>query len=286
MNTKKYSLSLDGDTFKELKNDFDSVLGRLITEMTKRESEEAKVTVSLTVKLTPGQARDFQANGYDGTRDITKPKFEHNIKSVMQVKDEQSGSCGGNYELAYDNDIGKWVMKEIYNGQTSMFDDEFGPAEAADNPDVINEEDIIDADYVALPAPEPIGLPAPAEVPESVGDEIVDEYRDKERHEEFMYAMKYVGEEMHILDGGGIYSVRTVRGNNIFLTSAGPEDATFHINADICKDHVGHNLTLYRDLDVSGNPYMIYLECEECDKTLWSFSIDTEGDYEYDPPEV
>ena len=156
MNIKKYPLSIDGDTFKELKSDFDNVLGRLITEMTKWDSEEAKMTVSIAVKLTLGLARDYKANGYDGTRDITMPKFEHNIKSVMQVKNEQSGSCGGNYELAYDKETNKWVMKEIFNGQSSMFDDG-----EEDDPNIAQYHETVDADYTALPAPELASLPAP-----------------------------------------------------------------------------------------------------------------------------
>ena len=79
-----YPLSLNGDTFNAFKSDFDQMLRQLLTEMEKRESEEATISVKMAIKLEPDQARDYLANGYDGTRDIIKPSFKHEISTVMQ----------------------------------------------------------------------------------------------------------------------------------------------------------------------------------------------------------
>ena len=39
-NSKKYPLSMNGDTFNAFKSDFDQMLRQLLTEMEKRESEQ------------------------------------------------------------------------------------------------------------------------------------------------------------------------------------------------------------------------------------------------------
>ena len=48
------------------------------------------------------------------------------ITSVLQIKNEQSGKLGGNYELVYDELEKVYVMKPIENSQQYFegFDDE------------------------------------------------------------------------------------------------------------------------------------------------------------------
>jgi len=123
-NEKKYPLSLNGDTFNALKADFDQQLRQLLTEMEKRESEEATINIKIAVSLQPDQTRDFEANGYDAMRNIVKPSFKHEVSTVMQVKSKKSGSLGGNFELVWDRELCQYVMREIDNGQVTFFDDE------------------------------------------------------------------------------------------------------------------------------------------------------------------
>lgn len=121
MNLTGYPLSLNGETFNGFKTDFDQVLRQLLTEMEKQESEEAVITVKMTVQLKPDQARDFLANGHDAMRDITKPTFKHDISSVLQVKQKKSGSLGGDMELVWDRELHQYSLRPIDNGQTSIF---------------------------------------------------------------------------------------------------------------------------------------------------------------------
>lgn len=55
-------------------------------------------------------------------RSIKKPRFDHKISSVMQIKNEESGSLKGEYELVWDDDLQDWIMKPIDNGQQTIFD--------------------------------------------------------------------------------------------------------------------------------------------------------------------
>lgn len=153
-----YPLSLNGDTFNAFKSDFDQLLRQLITEMEKRESEDATISVKFSVKLVPDQARDFQANGYDGMRDIIKPSFKHEISTVMQVKNKKSGNVGGNMELAWDKNLHQWIMRPIDNGQTTFFDEDGNnTAEYVVDGEVVNEGPVLQEQAsLGLPAPDAI----------------------------------------------------------------------------------------------------------------------------------
>ncbi len=121
---KKYPLSLDGDTFNAFKTDFDMMLRKLLTEMEKRETEDATISIKIAVNLQKGQERDYEANGYDAMKDITKPTFKHEINTVLQVKDKKTGNLGGDMKLVWDRALCQYVLQEIDNGQMSMLNEE------------------------------------------------------------------------------------------------------------------------------------------------------------------
>ncbi len=121
---KKYPLSLDGDTFNAFKTDFDMLLRKLLTEMEKRETEDATISIKIAVNLQKGQERDFETNGYNAMKDITKPTFKHEISTVLQVKDKKTGNLGGNMKLVWDRALCQYVLQEIDNGQMSIFNGE------------------------------------------------------------------------------------------------------------------------------------------------------------------
>ena len=152
-----YTLSLNGETFNNLKMDFEQMLQNLLTEMKKRGSQDGSLTIKLNGTLTPGQARDLQSTTDGAMRDITKPMFVHKMSTVMQLKDERSGQQGGNFELVWDEETGEWVMREIDNGQTSIFDHENGVYEAEYTE---ADQEVIEAPP-ALPEPVENGLPMP-----------------------------------------------------------------------------------------------------------------------------
>lgn len=274
-NDKKYPLSLNGDTFNTLKSDFDQQLRQLLTEMEKRESEEATISIKIAVSLQPDQARDFEANGYDAMRDIVKPSFKHEVSTVMQVKSKKSGSLGGNFELVWDRELCQYVMREIDNGQTTLFGERDEEPEAAEPPALpAGEGNVIDAEYSIVEDGEGQG-----------GEEDAGEQKDSsggvpaDSDGPFEYMRQFVGADLKVTEALGNYTVRT-KENKVILSSAFSATDRFYCSAEKLKPHVGHAIVCVEW------PDHIVIRCDECDETL--FEVDAEGDaadYLYEDPE-
>ncbi len=111
-------LSLDGDTFAEMKKDFDAVLLRTVGNMESKSADEATITLKLAISL-----RKMEADFGKEPKQITLPRFRHDISSVLQVKDKVSGMLEEDYELIFDEYEGKYVMRRIPSTQLSFFDE-------------------------------------------------------------------------------------------------------------------------------------------------------------------
>ena len=87
---KGLELSLKGDAFLLLKDDFDLVLERTVNNMKAKGSDEATITLKLNILLE--KSTNFTD---DDEQEVDKPTFTFDISSVMQVKDKKSGVLGG-----------------------------------------------------------------------------------------------------------------------------------------------------------------------------------------------
>jgi hypothetical protein len=116
------ALTLDSDTFNALKNDFKAVLRKTLTNMDLKGADCAELTVKVKISTSKEHVPDFDAGYDDAQRDAIVPRFDHKVTSVMSIKDELSGTLGGHYELYYDAERGEYSLREIANGQTSMFE--------------------------------------------------------------------------------------------------------------------------------------------------------------------
>ncbi len=234
-------LSLKSDTFNALKEDFDSILARTIGNMEMKGAEDATITLKLGVTLEKTYA---MVSGE--SKDVTKPSFKHDISSVMQVKDKKSGALTGDYQLVWDDEDGRYVMKRIEDGQITMFDD---------------EGNVIEGEYREVAA-----LPA---VDETASDESTP----------FSWLKKFVGSEMIISEAMGNYSVRT-KNNNIVLTSATSPNNLFYCSAETLEPHVGHSILCVghgSDSDLDS----ISIECELCNEILYSLeNLEKQKPYE------
>lgn len=145
-------LNLDSNAFSAMKEDFNKVLRRTLGNMKIKESDEATLTLKLSIKLTETDVPDFDAADETAMKKIHKPRFDHKISSVMQIKTDESGSLKGEYELVWDEESEDWIMKPIDNGQRSFFDADFAEATGEEDCDSNgNEEDDFPAN--ALPQP-------------------------------------------------------------------------------------------------------------------------------------
>lgn len=286
------SLSLKSETFSALKEDFDSILARTIGNMEMKGAEEATVTLKLGISLEKSSV-----NGPAGIRDIVKPSFKHDISSVMQVKDKKSGALTGDYEMVWDSDEGKYVMRRIDNGQVSMFD--------ADG-----DATVIDAEYTALPEGQR-GLPEgsqESDTEEETEDIAGEENPDTDCANEsdgaseagptpFEWLKQFVGQELRVTEALGNYTVRTAD-NKVVLSSATSESSPFYCPAEKLERHVGHEVSCVGYGDSDGVIANVSIECADCNEVLFSLDDDgveevagedeesiTEEAYAYDMPE-
>ena len=127
MGNNYFELNLEGDAFNALKSDFNSMLRQVLHSMEQKEAEDGTLNIKLDISLLKENVQDFDAEHEGAEREIIIPKFKHNVTSTITYKDKKSGFLGGNFELVWDKTTGSWILREITNGQTSLFDDEKKP---------------------------------------------------------------------------------------------------------------------------------------------------------------
>ena len=133
MNQNNFALTLSSDAFNALKSDFNQLLRQTLTSMENKEAENATLTVKLGISLSKEMIPDSSVVSHDAQREITRPKFDHKVNSVIQYKSEKCGSLCGDYELIWDKNLGEYVLCMITNGQICLFDDKFSTNE---NPEI------------------------------------------------------------------------------------------------------------------------------------------------------
>lgn len=288
-------LSLKSDTFSALTTDFDSMLRQLLEGMVDTGESAGTINIKVKVSLTEDSAPDFTVAGGQQTREITKPKFEHEVSAVIQRKDKRSGSLSGNFELVRDGD--GYVMRPIEDGQYNLFD----RGEEEDG------EKIYDAECGDLPGG-PRALPGAPEEAEGVGEgedttgaqETAQDVSVKFKDTPFGWLAQFVGETLRVTEAMGNYTVRN-KDNKVILSSATSPDSDFYCPAEKLEAHVGHKVTC---VAYGGDELVnIAIECEDCGAVL--FDIDRpeepddgdgeeqaaegvedagEGDYPYEAP--
>ncbi len=244
-------LSLKGETFTAMKEDFDSVLGRTIKNMESKGADEATITLKLGIALE--KTTDYSG---EEAEEVTKPSFKHDISSVMQVKDKKSGALTGDYYLVYDEEEGKFVMKRIGDNQMTLFDD------------VENGEENVEY-YSTGDSIEPPMLEG-----EVISADDACEDNTHAKRTPFKWLSRFVSKDMIISEAMGNYTVRTTvpdEDSEVVLTSASTEDSVFHCDADILKDHIGHELVCIGEQNQSdGVIAKIIIKCLECDEELYT----------------
>lgn len=239
-------LSLKGDTFQALKEDFDNVLARTIGNMEMKGAEDATITLKLSIQLEKSNIGSLGES-----EEITKPSFNHVISSVMQVKDKKTGALTGDYELVWDHEEKRYVMRRLADRQISLFDDEVDAGEGEyyveetpSRPMLIEAgKKEVDPFYPAMPASvTPWG-----------------------------WISMFIGKEMFVVESKGNYTVRTLN-NDIILTSSVDSLSDFQCPKETLERHVGHKLSCVKteaeDLGAS-----ILIVCEDCNETIFEYSM-------------
>lgn len=274
---KVYPMSLNGDTFNALKTDFDQMLRKLLSGMEKFECEEATLNIKVGVKLEKDQARDFEVHEYEAMRDIVKPTFKHEISSAMQVKDKKTGSLSGNYELVWDRESGQYVMRNIDDGQVTLFDTEGDNVIQMPEPPALPAGTVIDADYTMLEDGEAQGGSEDANGPVDGSDG-----HKKPGDSPYEYLRQFVGADMKVMGTEhGIYTVRS--GGKVILSSGFSATDRFYCSVEKLEPHIDHAIVCEEW------PNSVVIRCDECDETLFEVVAEEAGeddaaDYPYEEP--
>ena len=124
MNENVLVLTLDSNAFEKMKGDFNKILKRTLGNMQTKGSDEATLTLKLNISLTEQDVPDYDSPNPAAMKTIQNPRFDHKISSVMQIKNQESGTLNGDYELVWDDSIQDYVMKPINDGQMSFTDND------------------------------------------------------------------------------------------------------------------------------------------------------------------
>lgn len=120
---KENALNMNSDVFESLINDFNGVLKKTLGNMRSKQSEVAEITLKLKITLEEEEVADSYSE--NGRRDVVKPTFAHKVGSVMQIKEETSGTAKGNYEIVYDEETKEYIIRPIDDGQVTFADSMF-----------------------------------------------------------------------------------------------------------------------------------------------------------------
>ena len=150
MSNKTYLLSLNGDTFNSFKLDFDNSLQRLLTRMDKLQRDSGSITCKIDVQLKEDAERNLDSASEGDTVPVMRPVFSHDISTEIKVKDKTTGLLAGNRKLVWDEQLHEYVMKDIDDGQTTLFDtaSDNTPAQPPETPQL--PESVVDVDYTVI----------------------------------------------------------------------------------------------------------------------------------------
>ena len=124
MSKNEYLLDMDSEAFNAFKSDFRSIFNATVGEMETKRCFDAKIGVTFSINLQPGEAPDPKAVAYNGNRDILIPTIKHKISAKLQTTFSQDGVTGGEeYELVWDKDAHSYLMRKIRSAQGSLFDE-------------------------------------------------------------------------------------------------------------------------------------------------------------------
>lgn len=272
MSEKEMKLSLRGDAFSAMIEDFDSVLTRTIGNMEMKGADEATITVKLGITL---ERTSVGSEG--GNRNITRPSFKHDIGSVMQVKDKKSGALTGNYEIVLDEESGTYVIRRVEDGQMNMFDDEKDVIHEAEFEDITPEQKEPVTPDRELESREAPGIPEKA----SMDADDIDS--------PFAWLSQFIGKELIVVQSvDGSFSVIVKVSGDMVLTSGTNPRNDFYCPEELLKEHCGHRLTCSLGTDDNDRTF-VYVRCADCSEILCSEyepqEEDEDEDYQYEEPE-
>ena len=123
MNKQYLNLTLESDTFRGMKADFDELMQQQLEKLFAGRIADGSISMKLSVSLTETYSETMG-------KDISVPLFKHKTTANYTEKLENAGAVSlPNTYLEYDEDLGKFVLKPC-GGEQDMFAEQESEAEA------------------------------------------------------------------------------------------------------------------------------------------------------------
>ena len=114
MNKQYLSLTLESDTFRGMKVDFDELMQQLLEKLFAGRIAEGSISMKLSVSLSEAYSETMG-------KAIAVPLFKHKVSANYTEKLENAGAVSlPNTYLEYDPEIGAFVLKPC-GGEQDMF---------------------------------------------------------------------------------------------------------------------------------------------------------------------
>lgn len=113
-------LELECSAFDEMRGNFNAALQGTLAEMEAKQSDEATLTLKLSIAIITLSAPDPE-NPEGSRRIIQKPLIEHKITSAISIKHETKGTLEEECELAFDGS--SYILKPLAGVQGTIYDD-------------------------------------------------------------------------------------------------------------------------------------------------------------------
>ncbi len=118
---KTRELLITDDIFKDLRQDFNIMLRRILHAMRSKGSDRGEINLKLKIVLSHELSELDSSIFGNGTKEYINPKFEHKVTSTIQMREGLIGKIEGKYKL--NSEDGKYYIQEIENPQCSLFDE-------------------------------------------------------------------------------------------------------------------------------------------------------------------
>ena len=227
------NVSINSNTFSMMKDDFDRVLTKTISNMMSKDAGESEVVLKLKVKL---HNVDIPRIDEDPLR-VTVPEFKHEVQSSMRITVNAKGQdIYEQFQLSWDEENGTYSLTEVDDGQFSLF----ASQNDSDNKEP-NEDDNGAQNGNLSPKAEDLAA--------------------------FEYLKRFIGEQMFVVETNGHYAVRS-KDNKVILVSTGDKSYKFYCPEEILKPHVGNECICvgYGDGD---DLFNVSIECDDCGTVLF-----------------
>lgn len=117
-------INIDSDIFADLREHFNVVLQRTLSNMQTKGCDSAGITVKLAINVEQYAETYTDTGGKPQKRWYQKPSIAHKVSATMKINDTEEGFFKEDYELFYDDVRKEFVLLPIVDRQERMMFDE------------------------------------------------------------------------------------------------------------------------------------------------------------------